>query len=181
MYRRPQDNKRYYLRRTTLALNNLGITYVRSGKYSEAQPLLEQALAAEERSSDRQDFFYATILNNVAELRLGQGDLDDAFRLCDEGLQLREQIGNPEKLGRSYITMATVLARRGQNGEAEKFFAKALGNREAVFGAEHPELLLALRRYSEWLALQGRHDQAAAMQRRIVDICTRYDIPTNRI
>ena len=165
----------------SLALNNLGITYVRSGKFSEAQPLLEQALAAEQRSSDRQDFFYATILNNMAELWLGLGNLDDAFRLCAEGLRLREEIGNPEKLGRSYVTMATALARRGQNGQAGEFFAKALRNREEVFGAEHPELLLTLRRYREWLELQGHDDQAAAMQGRIVDICTRYDIPTSRI
>ena len=158
----------------SLALNNLGITYVRSGKFLEAQPLLEQALAAEQRSSERQDFFYATILNNMAELWLGLGKLDEAFRL-------REEIGNPEKLGRSYVTIAAVLARKGQNGQAGEFFAKALRNREEVFGAEHPELLLTLQRYKEWLELQGHDGQAAAMQGRIVDICTRYDIPINRI
>ena len=165
----------------SLALNNLGITYVRSGKFVEAQPLLERAFAAEQRSSNRQDFFYATILNNMAELWLGLGNLDDAFRLCDEGLRLREEIGNPEKLGRSYVTMAAVLARMGKNDQAGEFFAKALRNREEVFGAEHPELLLTLRRYREWLELQGHDEKAAAMQGRIVDICTRYEIPTNRI
>ena len=165
----------------SLALNNLGFTYVRSGKFSEAQPLLEQALAAEQRSSNCQDFFYATILNNMAELWLGLSNLDDAFRLCDEGLRLREEIGNPEKLGRSYVTMAAVLARMGKNDQAGEFFAKALCNREEVFGAEHPELLLTLRRYREWLGLQGHDEQATEMQDRIVDICTRYEIPTNRI
>ena len=165
----------------SLALNNLGITYVRSGKFLEAQPLLERALAAEQRSSNRQDFFYATILTNMAELWLGLGNPDDAFRLCDEGLRLREEIGNPEKLGRSYVTMAAVLARMGKNDQAGEFFAKALCNREEVFGAEHPELLLTLRRYSEWLGLQDHDELAAEMQDRIVDICTRYEIPTNRI
>ena len=162
-------------------LNNLGFTYVRSEKFSEAQPLLEWALAAEQKSSNRQDFFYATILNNMAELWLGLDNLDKAFRLCDKSLRLREEIGNPEKLGRSYVTMAAVLARMGKSDQAGEFLAKALRNREEVFGAEHPELLLTLRRYREWRELQGHDDQAMAMQDRIVDICTLYDIPTNRI
>ena len=117
----------------------------------------------------------------MAELWLGLGNLDTALRLCDEGLRLREEIGNPEKIGRSYVTMATVLARRGQNGQAGEFFAKALRNREEVFGSEHPELLLTLRRYGQWLESQGHCNRAAAMLGRIVDICTRYDIPTSRI
>jgi len=57
---------------------------VRSGKYLEAQPLLEQALACEQSLSERQDFFYATILNNIAELQLGLGHTDEAYRLCQE-------------------------------------------------------------------------------------------------
>ena len=165
----------------SLALNNLGITYVRSGKYSEARPLLERALAAERGSSSDQDFFYATILNNMAELRLGLGNLNDAFRLCEEGLRLREEINNPEKLGRSYVTMAAVLAQMGKNRQAEEFFAKALHNREGVFGTEHPELLLTLRRYGKWFELQGRDEEAASMQGRIVDICARYEIPIGRV
>jgi tetratricopeptide (TPR) repeat protein len=152
----------------SLALNNLGMCYVRSGKYLEAQP------------SEPQDFFYATILNNIAELRLGLGNDDEALRLCEESLQLRERIGNPEKLGRSYITMATVLARRGDGTRAEEFFTKALGNRESVYGVEHPELILTLRRYSDWLKSQARADEAAAMDSRIANICRRYDIPITR-
>ena len=165
----------------SLALNNLGDTYVRSRKYLEARPLLERALAAERESNSRQDFFYATILNNVAELWLGLGNLNNAFRLCEEGLRLREEIDNPEKLGRSYVTMATVLARMGKNSQAEEFFTKALRNREEVFGTEHPELLLTLQRYGKWLELRGRGEEAASIQRRILDICTRYEIPISRI
>jgi tetratricopeptide (TPR) repeat protein len=69
----------------SLALNNLGMCYVRAGRYAEAQPLLEPALAFEEKRSPREHFFYATILNNMAELKLGLGKLDEAFRLCQEG------------------------------------------------------------------------------------------------
>jgi tetratricopeptide (TPR) repeat protein len=165
---------------TSLALNNLGMCYVRSGKYFEAQPLLEQALAYEQGLSERQDFFYATILNNIAELQLGLGNNDEALRLCQEALELREKIGNPEKLGRSYITMATVLARQGEGARAEEFFKKALGNRESVYGLEHPELILTLRRYSDWLKSQGHADESAMMESRIADVCRRYEIPISR-
>jgi len=146
----------------------------------ETQPLLEQALACEQSLSERQDFFYATILNNIAELQLGLGNTDEAYRLCQEALQLREKIGNPEKVGRSYITMAAVLARQGEGARAEEFFTKALGNRESVFGGEHPELILTLRRYSDWLKSQGRADESAATRNRIADICRRFNIPISR-
>lgn len=165
----------------SLALNNLGMCYVRACRYLDAQPLLDQALAFEEKRSPREDFFYATVLNNMAELKLGLGELDEAFRLCQAGLDLRESIGNPEKLGRSYITMAAVRARRGEQEPAEEFFMKALYNRESVYGPEHPELLLTLRRYSEWLKSLGRAEQAAALESRLELICARYDIPVNRV
>lgn len=165
----------------SLALNNLGICYVRAGRYQEAQPLLEQALAIEAACSPREEFFYATILNNVAELMLGLGEIDEGLRLCEEGLALRESIGNPEKLGRSYITKASLLSHCGKSQETEQFFQKALSNRESVYSTEHPELILTLVRYSEWLKSQARPDEAAALDARIAVICDRYSIPRSRI
>jgi tetratricopeptide (TPR) repeat protein len=165
----------------SLALNNLGMCYVRAGRFPDAQQLLEQALAFEKKRSPREDFFYATVLNNMAELKLGLGKLDEALQLCQEGVELRESIGNPEKLGRSYITIAAVDAGRGEQQPAEEFFVKALHNRENVYGPEHPELLLTLRRYSEWLKSQGRAGDAAALERRLALICARYDIPVSLV
>jgi tetratricopeptide (TPR) repeat protein len=160
----------------SLALNNLGMCYLRSRKYIEAQPVLEQALALEQGTSEREDFFYATVLNNVAELKLGLESVEEAYHLCDEGLKIRERIGNPEKIGRSYITMASILARQDKRESAEEFFKKGLSNRENVFGTEHPELILTLRRYSQWLRLQDRAADAITFETRIYDICKRYNI-----
>jgi hypothetical protein len=63
--------------------------------------------------------------------------------------------------------MATVCARRGEQQMAEEFLVEALCNRESVYGREHPELLLTLRRYSEWLKAQGRAEDAAALESRL--------------
>ena len=160
---------------------NLGMCYVRAGRYAEAQPLLDQALVLERKRSPREDFFYATILNNMAELKIGLGELDEAFRFCQEGLEIRDSIGNPEKVGRSYVTMASVRARRGEQEAAQEFFVKALRNRESVYGPEHPELLLTLRRYAEWLRSRKYAEEAAALESRIELICTHYKIPLNRV
>jgi tetratricopeptide (TPR) repeat protein len=165
----------------SLALNNLGMCYVRAGRYAEAQPLLEQAIALERTRSPREDFFYATILNNMAELKLGVRELDEALRFCQEGLEYRESIGNPEKLGRSYITMAAVQAHRGEHEAAEEFFVKALRNRESVYGLEHPELLLTLKRYGDWLTSQGRREEGAVIEERLQLVCARYDIPNDLV
>jgi tetratricopeptide (TPR) repeat protein len=165
----------------SLALNNLGMCYVRAGRYAEAQPLIEQAIALERTRSPREDFFYATILNNMAEIKLGVRELDEALRFCQEGLEYRESMGNPEKLGRSYITMAAVRAHRGEHEAAEEFFVKALRNRESVYGLEHPELLLTLKRYRDWLTSQGRTEECAVMEGRLHVVCARYDIPIDRV
>jgi tetratricopeptide (TPR) repeat protein len=159
-----------------LNFNNLGMFYVRWGRYAEAQPLLERALELEKGAAELTDFFYATILNNLAELHLGLGNYVAAEDLCIEGLEMREQIGNPEKTGRSYITMAAILHRKGDYTDSDTFFRKAVENRELVYGSEHPELLHTLKRYVELLQSTGRDEAAGLIQSRIEAIRTKYSI-----
>jgi tetratricopeptide (TPR) repeat protein len=160
----------------SLNYNNLGMLYVRWGWYKEAQPLLERALKLETGSSEPEDFFYATILNNLAELFLGLGDLDKAEKLCKEGLEIRVRINNPEKTGRSYITMATILLKQGEYARSEELFELALANREAVYGSNHLELIQTLTRYTELLKTTGRNDKAIEMEDRIEAIKAKYSM-----
>jgi tetratricopeptide (TPR) repeat protein len=161
----------------SLNLNNLGMLYVRQGQYHKARALLERALDLERKSPNREEFFEATILNNLAEMWLGLGDVATAETLCGQALEARERIGNPEKTGRSYITMGGILLRKGDLARSETFLQKAITNREQVYSAEHPELLLPLTRYAALLQTVGRAGEEASARGRIVRICERHSIP----
>ena len=159
-----------------LPLNNLGMLYVRLERYQEALPLLERALEIEKNSTDYEDFFYATILNNLAELHIGLKNYDSAEEICTEGLKMREEIGNPEKTGLSYITMATILLNKKEYSKSEEFFKKAISNRELVYNEKHPQLLLTLKRYRNLLLAINRVSDAHEIERRIEEIRSKYSI-----
>jgi tetratricopeptide (TPR) repeat protein len=166
-----------------LPYNNLGTFYVRWSQYAEArpllqkaQPLLEKALELEKNSSEPEEFFYALILNNMAELYLGFGDYDKAELLCRTGLEIRERVDNPEKTGLSYITLASILLKKGEYDRSEEYFKLALANRETVYGSDHPELIKTLERYIEFLNTIGRDEEATQMQQRIEAIRAKHFI-----
>jgi hypothetical protein len=107
----------------------------------------------------------------------GAAEAVTAETLCTEALQIRERIGNPEKTGRSYITMGAVLLEKGDHSGSETFLKRAIANRKDVYGVDHPELLLALSRYAALLGKVGRADEEAPVRERIVQICQRHSIP----
>jgi len=152
--------------------------YVKQGRFTEARPLLEKALSLEPRSPEREEFFEATVLNNLAEMHLGLRDLATAETLCAETLRIRERIGNPEKTGRSYITMGAVLFEKGELSGSEAFLKRAVANREEVYGVNHPEFLLPLSRYATLLKAAGRFDEEVRVRERISEISGRYSIPS---
>ena len=75
------------------ALNNLATIYDNTGRYSEAEPLFEEALSIRRRllGADHPDT--AVSLNNLAGLYRIQGRYDDAEPLFEEALSIRARVG----------------------------------------------------------------------------------------
>lgn len=158
------------------ALNSVGVIYTKLERYLEALPIMERAFKIAKDFPDDLDFFYAVILNNLAELHIGLGNYDQAEQLCKEGLEMREKIDNPEKTGLSYNTMATILFHKKEYFKSEDFFKKSIANREFVYNESHPQLLLTLKRYRNLLLAMNRLQDAQKIKERIDNICLKYSI-----
>ena len=74
------------------ALNNLGMIYDNIGRYSDAEPLLEEALLIRRRvlGADHPDT--AESLNNLAELYRVQGRYAEAAPLFKEAVEIMERV-----------------------------------------------------------------------------------------
>jgi tetratricopeptide (TPR) repeat protein len=166
-----QDDSQYMLH-----LNNLGRLYVEIGRCKSATLLLEESLKIAEMASEEHLFMYAVVLNNVAELYLKLGQLSEAEDACIRSLRMREGIGNPEKLARSFVTLGEIK-RRQRDPSAEDWFTRALDLKSEVHGADHPDLLPLLKRYARLLYAQERLQEALELERRAQQIQSRFDLP----
>jgi tetratricopeptide (TPR) repeat protein len=74
------------------SLNNLAHLYQAQGRYGEAEPLYQQALATSERVLGAEDPDTLTSLNNLASLYRAQGRYGEAEPLYQHALATSERI-----------------------------------------------------------------------------------------
>ncbi|MEJ1971525.1 MAG: serine/threonine-protein kinase [Lacunisphaera sp.] len=122
-----------------LALNNLALPLRKLKRYDEAQPLLERAYGLWEREFGPDNARPNIVLLNLAQIKMGRGDLAAAEPM------LRRALANLEKaLGpANFFTVLTkrllaeVLTKRGQDAEAEAILRQDLAAAREAFGANH--------------------------------------------
>ncbi len=90
------------------SLNNLAGLYDNQGRYSEAEPLLQEALAMSKRVLGDEHPDVATSLNNLALLYDNQGRYSEAEPLYQEALAMRKRV-----LGDEHPDVATSLFNLG--------------------------------------------------------------------
>jgi serine/threonine protein kinase len=119
----------------------IGRTYERMGRLSQAQPLLEQALAIGRRTLGPDHVRLAQSLNDLGVLERQLGNLDRAEPLLTESLAMRRRLlGSVDKdVAVTLVEVARVLQDRGRSAEAEPLAREALAIRRQVFGEEHQE------------------------------------------
>jgi tetratricopeptide (TPR) repeat protein len=110
------------------------------GRYAEARPLAERALALAEAAFGPEHEVTALRLNNLAVLVHEQGDLDGARRLHERALAIREaRLGadHPDT-ATSLDNLAGVLGDQGDLDGARRLHERALAIYEARLGTDHP-------------------------------------------
>jgi CHAT domain-containing protein/tetratricopeptide (TPR) repeat protein len=113
------------------------------GKFAEATPLAEQALAQAEAALGKDDPETLTAVKNLAEIYDDQGRHDAAEPLFTRALEGRERVlgaEHPDTLV-SVNNLAVFYQSRGRTDDAEPLFKRALAARERVLGADHQETL----------------------------------------
>ena len=118
----------------------------RAGKYSEAIPLAQRALAILEKTRGPNHLDVARALNNLAAVYQEQGRYADAEPLYKRSLAIREKA-----LGHDHPDVATTLSNlgsvyydQGRYADAEPLDKRSLAIREKALGPDHPLVALSL-------------------------------------
>ena len=147
------------------------------GKYAEAVPLIQQALAIRRRilGDDHPDT--AISLNNLALLYSAQGRYGEAESLYKQALAIvRRVLGEDHpNTAISLSSLALLYQSQGRYGEAEPLHQQALAIVRRVLGEDHPDTATGLNNLADLYRAQGRYgeaetlyQQALAIRRRVL-------------
>ncbi|NIP13689.1 MAG: TonB family protein, partial [Pseudomonas stutzeri] len=134
------------------------------GRYAEAEPLYQRALAIRENALGPDHSDVAQSLNNLAALYHAQGHYAEAEPLYQRALAIVEKALGPEHphVATSLNNLAELYRAQGRYAEAEPLYQRALAIREKALGPEHPDVATSLNNLAELYRAQGQGRYAEA-------------------
>jgi tetratricopeptide (TPR) repeat protein len=101
-------------------LTQQAVTFYQEGRYEEAEPLFQEALAIREKALGPDDPDVATSLNNLAGLYREQGRYGEAESLYRRALVMREKLlgSNNPALAQSLNNLAALFSNQGRYSDA---------------------------------------------------------------
>jgi tetratricopeptide (TPR) repeat protein len=111
-----------------LLLNQAGVYLYERGRYTDAEPIYQRALAIRERALGPEHPAVATSLNNLAELYHVQGQYAKAEPLYGRALVIWEKALGPEHpdVAKCLNNLAALYQKQGQYAKAEPPYGRAL-------------------------------------------------------
>jgi serine/threonine protein kinase len=140
----------------------LSDVYCTIGRYDDAYPLQESALATRRRTLGEEHPHTLRSVANMGFLLESQGRLAEAEPYYRDALEKsRRTLGeeHPDTLG-SINNMGSLLQRQGRLAEAEPYWRDALEKRRRTLGEEHPRTLTSINNMGFLLESQGRLAEA---------------------
>jgi tetratricopeptide (TPR) repeat protein len=140
--------------------------------YSQAAPLLRDALAISLKVLGPEHPDTAISLNNLANVLRAQGDLAEARPLSEQALAIREKVLGPEHpdTAISLTNLANLLWSQGDLVGARPLYERALAIREKGFGPEHSDTATCLNSLASVLKAQGDFAGARPLYERALAI-----------
>ncbi|VFM96607.1 MAG: Tetratricopeptide repeat-containing protein, partial [Candidatus Kentron sp. G] len=142
----------------------LALLYQEQGRYGEAEPLYQQALAASESVLGKEHPQTLGSLNNLAGLYRDQGRYGEADPLYQRALAAYERVlgqEHPNTLA-SLNNLAGLYDAQGRYSEAEPLYERVLTTSERLLGKEHPRTLDTQLNLAANYIEQGKISQALA-------------------
>jgi CHAT domain-containing protein len=153
-------------------LNQQVIQLYQQGKYNEAIPLAEQALAIIKQQLGDNHPLTAQSLNNLAELYRVQGRYSEAEPLYNQALAIiKQQLGDNHPLtAQSLNNLAALYYSQGRYSEAEPIYKQALTIRKQQLGDNHPLTAQSLNNLALLYYSQGRYSEAEPIYKQALTI-----------
>ncbi|ODS31932.1 MAG: hypothetical protein SCARUB_02941 [Candidatus Scalindua rubra] len=143
-------------------LNQKVIRLYQEGRYEDAIPHAERALALREKAIGPEHSNVATSLNNLAGLYRAQGRYADAEPRCLRALSINEKsLGeNHPDVATSLNNLALLYKVQGRYADAEPLYRRALAIWEKTLGKDHPDVATSLNNLAELYCARGRYADA---------------------
>jgi tetratricopeptide (TPR) repeat protein len=140
--------------------------------YSQAAPLLRDALAISVKVLGPEHPDTAISLNNLANVLRAQGELAEARPLSERALAISEKVLGPEHSDTaiSLTNLANLLWSQGDLVGARPLYERALAIREKAFGPEHSDTATCLKSLASVLKAQGDFAGARPLYERALAI-----------
>ncbi len=153
-------------------LNEAGLYAKQRALYSEAEPMLERAVAITEQALGPDHPSLGTCLNNLATLYSDQGRYEEAEPLVQRDMAITEQALGPDhpSLAVSLNNLAGLYRDQGRYEEAEPLVQRAVSIKEQALGPDHPSLAVSLNNLAELYREQNRYEEAEPLYQRSVAI-----------
>jgi tetratricopeptide (TPR) repeat protein len=157
---------------SALSLEDRARRLQEQGRFGEARPLFERALAIAEEVLGPDDPGTASCLNNLALLLQAQGDLVTARPLFERALVIHErELGPLHPYTAACLgNLAELLEAQGELAAARPMFERALAIAEATRGSDHPHTATALNNLGGLLQAQGELAAARPLYERALSI-----------
>jgi CHAT domain-containing protein/Tfp pilus assembly protein PilF len=143
-----------------------------AGKYDEALPLTERAVALGEEVFGPEHPKVAVSLNNLAELYRLKNNYERAESSLQRALAISEKALGAEhpSVAESLNNLARLYRVTGKFERAEPLFQRALAINEKALGPEHPRVATALNNLAGLYRAKGELARAEQLFRRALDI-----------
>lgn len=158
-------------------LNQQVIELYQAGRYAEAIPLAERALAIREKKLGPEHRDVAMTLYNLAALYYRQSDYGRVGPLYERALSIQEKTLGPEHpdVARTLEGLGELYLDQGDYPTAAPLLQRALAIREKKFGPEHAVVARTLNTLAVMYRIQGDYRQAMSLLKRA------FEIQTNRL
>jgi tetratricopeptide (TPR) repeat protein len=150
------------VRDESAALTQQVIQLYAQGRYSEAMPLAQRALAIREKALGPNDPDVGVLLENLAMLYRAQGRYADAEPMFKRSLAILEKALGPDhpELANSLKNLAQLYKDQGRYANAEPLFKRSLKIRKKALGPDHPDVAASLSALASLYQDQGRYSDA---------------------
>ena len=153
-------------------IENQWIALYNQGRYAEAIPLAERALAIREGvlGPDHPDL--ALTINSLAILYQNVGDYARAESLYRRSLSIDRSVFGEDhpNLAIAYGNLATLYFHLGDYRQSEELLKKSLALREKAFGGEHSDVALTLHNLAKLYQYKGDYAGAELLCQRAPEI-----------
>jgi CHAT domain-containing protein/tetratricopeptide (TPR) repeat protein len=155
-----------------IALNKLGLVYLKQVKYGEAAGVFKRALAIREKALGASHPDVGQTLNNLAQVYFAQGKYSEAEQLCERALVVREKAlgAGHTAVADTLNVLANVYRAQGKYSEAEGLYKRALAIREQALGTGHPNVGQTLNNLALVYWAQGKYSEAEGLYKRALAI-----------